>query len=54
MGQKQDLKLIKKVLREKRNLYTTEELAYLELQYNIMKLKRKVKKVVEKHSKGFK
>ena len=54
MGQKKDLKLIKKVLKKKRDLYSTAELAYLELQYNMMNLKRKAKKAAEKANKGFK
>lgn len=53
MGQKKDLKLIKKVLKKKRDLYSEAELTYLELQYNLLKLKRKAKKEAEKQSKGF-
>ena len=53
MGQKKDLKLIKKVLRDKRDLYTPAELAYLELQYSMLKLRRKAKKAAKKQSKGF-
>ena len=53
MGQKKDLKLIKKVLKKKRDLYSEAELTYLELQYNMLKLKRKAKKEAEKQSKGF-
>lgn len=53
MGQKKDLKMIKKVLKKKRDLYSEAELTYLELQYNMLKLKRKAKKAAEKQSKGF-
>ena len=53
MGQKKDIKLIKKVLNKKRDLYTEAELTYMQLQYNMLKLKRKAKKAAKKQSKGF-
>lgn len=53
MGQKQDLKLIKKVLEDRRDLYTEEELMYMQYQYNLMKAQRKVKKAIKKQAKGF-
>ena len=53
MGQKKDLKLIKKALKDRRNLYTEEELMYMRYQYELMKAKRKVKKALKKQAKGF-
>jgi len=53
MGQKKDMKLIKKVLKDKRDLYTEAELSYLELNYLMMKQNRKAKKLAKKQAKGF-
>ena len=54
MGQKKDLKLIKKVLKKKQDLYTPAELTYLRLQYAMLKESRKAKKLAKKQAKGFK
>ena len=48
MGQKKDLKLIKKVLKDRRGLYTEEELMDMQYQYQLMKAQRKVKKALKK------
>lgn len=53
MGQKKDIKLIKKVLKERRHLYSIEELTYMELMLNKMVLERKLKKANKKAAKGF-
>ena len=55
MSQKKDIKLLKKLLKDnnKRNLYTPEELLYMEKQYVMMKAERKAIKKFTKLSKGF-
>lgn len=53
MGQKKDLKFLKKVLKRKQDLYTPAELTYLRLQYALLKEARKQKKLAKKQNKGF-
>lgn len=55
MSQKKDIKLLKKLLKDdkKRNLYTPEELLYMEKQYVFMKAERKAIKKITKLAKGF-
>jgi len=56
MGErKRTIKLVSKVLNndKKRKLYSTEELAYMELQVTRMKLQRAIKREQRKREKGF-
>lgn len=55
MGSKKTIKLVDKVLKNqnKRELYTKEELAYMELQLTQMKLHRQRRKYERKLKKGF-
>ena len=55
MGQKKTIKLVGKVLKDekRRELYTKEEIAYMELQVEQMKLQRKRRKYERKLKKGF-
>ena len=55
MSQKKDIKLLKKILKNpvKRELYSREELLYMEKQYALMKLARKAEKRMVKMTKGF-
>jgi hypothetical protein len=48
-------KLVRRVVRDeqKRSMYSTAELAYMELQLNMMKLARKKKQLARKEQKGF-
>ncbi len=52
---KKTINLIKQVLRDpkKRDLYTTQELAYMEIQLERMKATRKLRKQQRKSAKGF-
>ena len=51
---KKTINLIKQVLRDpkKRDLYTTQELAYMEIQLERMKATRKLRKQQRKSAKG--
>ena len=56
MGErKRTIKLVSKVLNseKKRKLYSTEELAYMELQVTRMKLRRAIDREQRKREKGF-
>jgi len=55
MGQKKDIKLVKKLLKdhERTTLYTDEELLYMKLWLKESKLQRKAKKEQHKNEKGF-
>ena len=56
MGErKRTIKLVSKVLNsdKKRKLYSSEELAYMELQVTRMKLQRAISKEQRKREKGF-
>ena len=56
MGErKRTIKLVSKVLNsdKKRKLYSSEELAYMELQVTRMKLQRAIKREQRKREKGF-
>lgn len=48
-------KLIKRILKDehKRSMYSKEELTYFEMQLTLMKINRKKKKLIAKHTKGF-
>jgi len=52
---KQTIKLVKRIIKDpdKRKMYSSEELAYMEMQYLIMKLQRKRKKEEKRRLKGF-
>jgi len=56
MGErKRTMKLVKKVLKDEslQNLYTESELAYMQMQLNLMKAQRAAKKLRLKKEKGF-
>lgn len=56
MGErKRTIKLVSKVLKsdKKRKLYSSEELAYMELQVTRMKLQRAIRREQRKREKGF-
>lgn len=56
MGErKRTIKLVSKVLNsdKKRKLYSSEELAYMELQVTRMKLQRAIRREQRKREKGF-
>ena len=56
MGErKRTIKLVSKVLKseKKRKLYSSEELAYMELQVTRMKLQRAINREQRKREKGF-
>ena len=52
---KKTIKLVNKILKDdrKRDLYTPEELAYMERQTELMKLDREIRKLRKKQKKGF-
>lgn len=52
---KKVIKLVKKILSDdkKRDLYTPEELAYMERQAEVMKKEREIRKLRKKQQKGF-
>ena len=52
---KKVIKLVNKILSDdkKRNLYTPEELAYMERQSDLMKKEREIRKLRKKQEKGF-
>lgn len=52
---KKTIKLVNKILKDdrKRDLYTPEELAYMERQTELMKLDREIRKLRKKQMKGF-
>jgi hypothetical protein len=55
MTNKKTIKLVNKILKDdrKRELYTPEELAYMERQTELMKLDREIRKLRKKQEKGF-
>jgi len=53
MLNKKTKRLVKKVLKEKRELYSPQELAYMELQLELRKRLRKQKKDKLRSEKGF-
>ena len=55
MTNKKTIKLVKKILSDdkKRELYTPEELAYMERQTELLKLDREIRKLRKKQEKGF-
>ena len=52
---KKTIKLVNKILKDdrKRELYTPEELAYMERQTELLKLDREIRKLRKKQEKGF-
>ena len=55
MTNKKTIKLVNKILKDdrKRELYTPEELAYMERQTELLKLDREIRKLRKKQEKGF-
>jgi len=55
MGQKKDIKLVKKLLKDKEltGLYTDEELLYMQMWLHDTKAHRKARKDQKKSEKGF-
>ena len=55
MTNKRTIKLVNKILKDdrKRELYTPEELAYMERQTELLKLDREIRKLRKKQEKGF-
>ena len=55
MTNKRTIKLVNKILKDdrKRELYTPEELAYMERQTELMKMDREIRKLRKKQEKGF-
>ena len=55
MTNKKTIKLVSKILKDerKRELYTPEELAYMERQTELLKLDREIRKLRKKQEKGF-
>ncbi|AEC53027.1 hypothetical protein SCRM01_081c [Synechococcus phage S-CRM01] len=48
-------KLVRRIVKDeqKRNMYSTAELAYMELQLKLMKIARKKKQLITRATKGF-
>lgn len=55
MGKSKTEKLVRRIVKDeqKRSMYSTAELTYMELQLNMMKLARQKKKLQRKEEKGF-
>ena len=55
MTNKKTIKMVRKILKDdrKRELYTPEELAYMERQSELLQLDREIRKLRKKQEKGF-
>lgn len=55
MGKTKGEKLVSAILNDesKRSMYSKEELTYFQMQLTLMKINRKKKKLIAKHTKGF-
>jgi len=53
MGQNNDIKLVKKVLKKKSDQYSQAELTYMRMQLGLLKAQRKAEKQARKKEQGF-